>query len=112
MTPNIESLPQAEYFRSRFVKDPRMNTLSICIYDMTWFDPVDISCDENWQQSGRLGCQLLLLAEKLKKLPFTHLVMFADKGKANVHNGIMFLDRIDTYDVFIHELAHFSGFYR
>jgi hypothetical protein len=36
--------------------------------------------------------------------------MFADKGKANVHNGIMFLDRQDSYDVFIHELAHFVGF--
>lgn len=110
VTANIESLPQAEHFRKRFSKDPRMNALSICIYDMTWFDPVDISCDENWQQSGRLGCRLLSLAKKLKKLPFTHLVMFADKGKANVHNGIMFLDRMDTYDVFIHELAHFSGF--
>jgi hypothetical protein len=77
---------------------------------VTWFDPVDISCEENWQQSGRLGCQLLSLAKKLKSVPFTHLVMFAEKGKANVHNGIMFLDRQDTYDVFIHELAHFSGF--
>jgi hypothetical protein len=110
VTPDIESLKQAEYFRSRFEQDPRLSSLSICIYDVTWFDPVDISCEENWQQSGRLGCQLLSLAEKLKHLPFTHLVMFADKGKANVHNGIMFLDRQDTYDVFIHELAHFSGF--
>jgi hypothetical protein len=110
VTPDIESLAQAEHFRERFAQDPRLNPLSICIYDLTWFDPLDIACDENWQQSGRLGCQLLSLAEKLKSLPFTHLVVFADSGKANVHNGIMFLDREDTYDVFIHELAHFSGF--
>jgi hypothetical protein len=110
VTPDIESLAQAEDFRSRFTQDPRMDSLPICIFDETWFDPVDIVCEENWQQSGRLGCQLLSLAEKLKRLPFTHLVMFADKGKANVHNGIMFLDKRDTYDVFIHELAHFSGF--
>jgi hypothetical protein len=110
VTPDIESLAQAEHFRSRFAQDSRLNDLSICIYDLTWFDPVDITCDKNWQQSGRVGCQLLSLAEKLKPLPFTHLVMFANQGKANVHNGIMFLDRQDTYDVFIHELAHFSGF--
>jgi len=110
VTPDIGSLPQAEYFRSRFAQDPRLSSLSICIYDVTWFDPIDLSCNENWQQSGRLGCQLLSLAKKLKNVPFTHLVMFANKGKANVHNGIMFLDRKDTYDVFIHELAHFSGF--
>lgn len=110
VTPDIGSLMQAEHFRLRFAQDPRLKSLSICIYDVTWFDPVDIICDENWQKSGRLGCQLLSVAEKLKSLPLTHLVMFADKGKANVHNGIMFLDRLDTYDVFIHELAHFSGF--
>lgn len=110
VTPEIESLAQAEYFRTRFGQDPRLRSLSICIYDVTWFDPEDIACKENWQQSGRLGCQLLSLAEKLKNIPFTHLVVFAGQGKANVHNGIMFLDRKDTYDVFIHELAHFSGF--
>ena len=110
VTPDIESLAQAEHFRTRFSQDARLNALPICIYDVTWFDPVNITCEENWQQSGRLGCQLLSLAEKLKSVPFTHLVMFANEGKANVHNGIMFLDRMDTYDVFIHELAHFSGF--
>ncbi|WP_339724766.1 hypothetical protein [uncultured Paraglaciecola sp.] len=110
VTADLESLPQAEYFRARFSKDPRLSSLSICIYDLTWFDPVDLVCEDNWQQGGRLGCQLLSLAEKLKSIPFTHLVIFAEKGKANVHNGIMFLDRKDTYDVFIHELAHFSGF--
>jgi hypothetical protein len=110
VTPDIESLAQAEHFKTRFSQDARLSSLPICIYDVTWFDPVDITCEENWQQSGRLGCQLLSLAEKLKSVPFTHLVMFANKGKANVHNGIMFLDRMDTYDVFIHELAHFSGF--
>ena len=36
--------------------------------------------------------------------------MYAKKGKANVHNGIMFIDRQDSYDVFINELAHFAGF--
>ena len=110
VTPNIDSLVQAEHFRARFQQDSRLSSLSICIYDVTWFDPVDIVCKDNWQQSGRLGCQLLSLAEKLKRLPFTHLVMFADRGKANVHNGIMFLDREDSYDVFVHELAHFAGF--
>jgi hypothetical protein len=110
VTPDLDSLVQAEYFRSRFEQDSRLSSLSICIYDVTWFDPVDIVCEDNWQQSGRLGCQLLSLAAKLKSLPFTHLVMFADKGKANVHNGIMFLDRQDSYEVFIHELAHFVGF--
>lgn len=110
VTPDLESLAQAEQFRTRFAQDQRLSDLPICIYDVTWFDPENISCDKDWQQSGRLGCQLLSVAKKLKTLSFTHLVIFASEGKANVHNGIMFLDRHDTYDVFVHELAHFSGF--
>ena len=105
-----ESLSQAEVFRSRFENDSRLSSLPICIFDVTWQVQSDLSCNENWQQSGRLGCQMLPLAAKLKSIAFTHLVVFAEKGKANVHNGIMFLDNQDSYDVFIHELAHFSGF--
>jgi len=32
------------------------------------------------------------------------------QGGANVNNGIMYLDRQDTVEVFAHELAHFIGF--
>jgi hypothetical protein len=110
VTADIDSLAQTENFRASFAQDKRLQSLSICIHNVTWFDPTSIACEENWQQQGRLGCDVLTLAEKLKSLPFTHLVMFADKGKANVKNGIMFLDKQDTYDVFVHELAHFSGF--
>ena len=105
-----QSVSQADEFRALFEQDTRLNSLPICIYEATWLAQDDLSCDPDWQQSGRLGCQLLPLAEKIKSIAFTHLVVFADKGKANVHNGIMFLDVDDSYDVFIHELAHFSGF--
>jgi hypothetical protein len=110
VTANIRLLAQAEHFKSRFSQDPRLQSLSICIQPMTWFDPLAVSCEENWQQQGRLGCDLMVLAQQLKSLPFTHLVILAETGKANVHNGIMYLDSQDTYDVFVHELAHFSGF--
>lgn len=110
VTSGIDSLPQAEGFRKRFLQDGRLKTLPICIHNHIWFTPQNMECHENWQHAGRLGCRLDDLAAQLKGLPFSHLVIFAEKGKANVHNGIMFLDRQDTYDVFIHELAHFSGF--
>jgi len=110
VTPDIDSLVQAESFRTQFTQDQRLKPLSICVHDIVWFDPVNLKCKPNWQQSGRLGCNLLSLAAELKDISFTHLVIFSDAGKANVHNGIMFLDSQDTYDVFVHELAHFSGF--
>lgn len=105
-----ESIIQAAEFKQRFSQDSRLDLLPICINQVLWVDPVDLVCAHNWQNEGRLGCDIQRLGPKLKELDFTHLVIFAEQGKANVHNGIMFLDHGDTYDVFIHELAHFAGF--
>lgn len=110
VTGELQSLSQAKTFKHKFSKDKRLNTLPICVHVTTFFDPDTVLCQANWLNRGRLGCDLLPLAEHLKDIDFTHIVIFADKGKANVHNGIMFLDKKDTYDVFVHELAHFSGF--
>jgi hypothetical protein len=105
-----ESIIQAADFKKQFSQDSRLNILPICINQALWVDPTELACVHNWQDEGRLGCDLQGLGPMLKELDFTHLVIFAEQGKANVHNGIMFLDRGDTYDVFVHELAHFSGF--
>ncbi|WP_158971886.1 hypothetical protein [Paraglaciecola sp. L3A3] len=110
VTGDVYSLAQATVFMSRFANDERLATLPICIEPTIWFDPAKINCQQNQTEDGRLACDLPQLAKSLKAQNFTHLVVFADKGKANVHNGIMFLDRQDSYDVFVHELAHFAGF--
>ncbi|WP_133471341.1 hypothetical protein [Paraglaciecola marina] len=110
VTGELESLHQANQFKQRLSDDKRLGTLPICVHQVTFFDPDTVLCQSNWLKRGRLGCDLLSFAKQLKNIDFTHLVIFADEGKANVHNGIMFLDKQDTYDVFVHELAHFSGF--
>ena len=110
VTGELQSLPQAKAFRQRLSHDKRLNKLPICVNQVTFFDPATVLCQRNWLDRGRLGCDLLAFAKQLKSIDFTHLVIFAEQGKANVHNGVMFLDRQDTYDVFVHELAHFSGF--
>jgi hypothetical protein len=105
-----ESIIQAAAFKEQFSQDSRLDMLPICINQPLWIDPAKLTCGHNWQGEGRLGCDLQSLGPMLKELDFTHLVIFAEHGKANVHNGIMFLDHADTYDVFVHELAHFAGF--
>ncbi|MEP0354576.1 hypothetical protein [Paraglaciecola sp.] len=110
VTGELQSLPQANQFKQRLLEDKRLRNLPICAHRLTFFDPDTVLCQRDWLGRGRLGCDLLPLAKHLKDIDFTHLVMLADGGKANVHNGIMFLDKQDTYDVFVHELAHFSGF--
>ncbi|MGS2719587.1 hypothetical protein [Paraglaciecola aestuariivivens] len=110
VTAHMQSLPQTEYFRAKFAQDSRLRALPICVVQQTWFEPEDLSCAAKTEQGGRISCDLSVLAKNIQHLAFTHLVIFSKQGKANVHNGIMFLDQHDSYDVFIHELAHFSGF--
>ena len=104
------AIQQAASFQQQFIDDKRLALLPICINRPMWVEAQQLDCDANWQSSGRLGCNLQPLGPQLRALNFTHLVIFAEEGKANVHNGVMFLDRQDTYDVFVHELAHFAGF--
>jgi hypothetical protein len=107
---SLHSLIQGEQFVTRFAKDARLQTLPICINPVIWLRPYQLSCQPDWQGGGRLGCNIADVSPYLKKTNFSHVVVFAGKGKANVHNGFMFLDSRDDYQVFVHELAHFAGF--
>lgn len=107
---NLSSFVQARQFIALFRNDSRVNHLPICIKAITWLANDVLSCAANYKQSGRLSCDWLPVAQQRKIPDFSHLIVFAEQGKANVNNGIMYLDRADQYSVFIHELAHFSGF--
>ena len=39
-----------------------------------------------------------------------YIALMLPKGGANVHQGILYFDRSDSIDVFVHELSHFAGF--
>ncbi|MDF2180222.1 hypothetical protein P2G88_18355 [Aliiglaciecola sp. CAU 1673] len=107
---SLENLIQYKQLASNFKQDKRLQDLPICLGTPLWLKPDTLACSDNWQGSRRLGCD----ASKLDSLPldadFTHVLVLAELGKANVNNGIMYLDLGDTYSVFVHELAHFSGF--
>lgn len=105
----LASLNQAEMFRLAFAKDTRLTSLPICIAPKIVFVPDLLPC-ENSSEAVRISCNIAPISAQLKSVQFTHLVVFAKSGKANVHNGIMYLDQQDTYDVLVHELAHFAGF--
>lgn len=107
---SLEGLVNATSFQQKFSQDNRLETLPICMNAPVLADPKDVTCDKHWQGQKRLGCAPLELETLVEKAEFSHLVVIAEQGKANVNNGIMFLDLADNYSVFIHELAHFAGF--
>lgn len=107
---SLDTLKQAKQFASEFQQDNRLSELPICLNTIYWADEALFQCDSQPINNYRIGCNLNVLAEVFEPNDFTHLVVFAAHGKANVRNGTMFLDLADTYSVFVHELAHFVGF--
>ncbi|WP_166422395.1 sel1 repeat family protein [Paraglaciecola sp. 20A4] len=106
----LQSVLQADELIEQFKRDTRLQGLPICANTPIWLAENALTCSGNWQGEGRLGCDMIQLSQSLTRERFTHVVVLAHNGKANVHNGVMFLDRQDDYNVFVHELAHFSGF--
>ena len=106
----LVSFIQATAFQDQFEKDKRLADLPLCVLPPIWLQKDSLACSSNFDNEARLGCGLYSLSRLKTPLSFTHMVVFAEQGKANVNNGVMFLDQSDTYSVFVHELAHFAGF--
>jgi hypothetical protein len=109
---SLDSVVQAAAFKAKFDSDKRVDDIPICINPIAWVSSDVLKCgnSDEMRSNGRVNCDLSRLAMILDKPKFTHLVVFADSGRAFVQRGVMYLDRADEYSVFIHELAHFSGF--
>lgn len=107
---SIDGVMKASQFIQNFNSDKRLRALPICIEQPLWVEPKQLKCQNQSSPSGRLSCDLLQLSQIVAGVNFTHLAVVGDSGKANVDNGIMYLDLADDYNVFIHELAHFVGF--
>lgn len=107
---SIEGAVKSSDLIRQFSEDQRLSNLPLCINQPIWAKHSDLSCSSNKKSGGRLSCDLSQLSEIVNDHNFSHLVVIGDSGKANVHNGIMYLDLADDYSVFVHELAHFAGF--
>jgi len=107
---SLVTMTRADSLYSQYQKDNRLKGLSLCVNKPIWLEKETLTCSANFQKSGLLGCNITPLAEVAKRFDITHAVIIAAQGKANVRNGVMFLDITDAYSVFVHELAHFAGF--
>ena len=107
---SLATITRAQSIYSEFVNDDRLKGLSLCIAPPIWLKSNVLDCEENFNKTGVLGCSVTPLAGIAKTRGFTHAIVIAEQGKANVQNGVMYLDVSDAYSVFVHELAHFAGF--
>ncbi|MBU2976993.1 sel1 repeat family protein [Alteromonas sp. C1M14] len=107
---SLATLVKADELVTNYEKDRRLQSLPMCIDRPVWLTPDSLKCDAENNGAGRLDCDVRPLATAVRKRGLTHAVVVGELGKANVNNGVMFLDLTDAYSVFVHELAHFAGF--
>ncbi|GAA6183744.1 hypothetical protein [Aliiglaciecola sp. NS0011-25] len=105
---SLLAIEQIAELSHRFQGDPRFASFPICFNPPVWLSPEALACSN--AADKRLTCSLQAVSELASLTDFTHAIVVADSGIANVHNGVMFLDKQDDYRVFLHELAHFAGF--
>lgn len=91
--------------------DSAMSNLPICFNEPSTLPQLQSICKKD--RLARIDCDL----KKLAGLPeviepeqsYTHILVLVEQGEANTRGGLMFMDKSDTSDVFIHELAHWFG---
>lgn len=107
---SLSTIVKADSLVQAYKQDNRLQSIPLCIDKPIWLKQKTLSCRPDWQGANRLGCDVRPLANAVERRDYTHAIIVAEQGKANVNNGVMFLDLTDAYSVFVHELAHFAGF--
>ena len=107
---SLSTIVKADELVGAFRKDRRFNNLAVCLDNPVWLEKGTLDCQAEYKGQPRLGCDVRPLANAVEKRQLTHAIVVSEQGKANVNNGVMFLDLIDSYAVLVHELAHFAGF--
>ena len=79
-----------------------------CIADINYISPQQLEC--NMASSQPITCKEHLWSNVTIGKETFYLGLMLPRGGANTHQGIMYLDGQDSFDVFIHELTHFAGF--
>jgi hypothetical protein len=102
---NLAGLQHGEKLTSQF----QQHKLSayICLQAPKYIPSHELSCQTKPQQ--RISCQADVWATRTD-ISSRYIGLIAEKGGANVDNGIMYIDQQDGVDVLAHELSHLLGF--
>ncbi|PAJ75553.1 hypothetical protein CJF42_04330 [Pseudoalteromonas sp. NBT06-2] len=86
-----------------------LSSLPVCFSKPLYIEKSKLKCFTAINKT--ISCDLTHLATS-KDWPkgIRHLMIIADKGKANVNQGVMYLAQNSDFTVFQHEFMHFFGF--
>ncbi|MDO6566065.1 sel1 repeat family protein [Alteromonas sp. 1_MG-2023] len=107
---SLATIARADRLYKDYLNDERLSELPLCIAPPIWLENNVLDCHANFNGQGNLACNVKPLAPLVETRNITHAIVVSEQGKANVQNGVMYLDISDSYTVMVHELAHFAGF--
>lgn len=103
---NLKNLAQLEQLQLRFTHNPLARY--ICLAQPRYLPKTMLEC--NTRSGEAIQCNESAWQDIAASVESRHIGLMVDEGGANVHLGVMYIDRQDTIDVFSHEISHLLGF--
>lgn len=109
VTDHLLGVARLSTLQKTYLKNPEPREMSHCFSEPYYIGNV-MNCSQdgtqfaycNWQSLEESYAELIDQVDKV--------VMLTQVGIANVREDLMVLNTASTYEVFLHELMHFSGF--
>jgi hypothetical protein len=79
----------------------------ICLQAPKYIPTQAVNCQHSVVE--KISCNASVWLTR-KDITARYIGLIVEQGKANVDNGIMYIDQNDTFNVLVHELSHFIGF--
>ena len=107
---NLSDLAHSEYLIKRVSEHPL--SAHFCFHPVIYQPASALQCRDPALNlhSDVIQCDESIWRDKTVPVNTRYLAVLLPQGGANVHKGILYLDRFDSVDVFLHELSHLLGF--
>ena len=103
---NLTDLRRWQMLASEYDNDPLSGF--ICVQQIRYLPPIDEHCQLLANEA--IHCDETQLARYTQHISSNYLALMLPRGGANVHLGLLYMDRVDDINVFRHELTHLLGF--
>lgn len=103
-----DAIVQSNQFIQQFKNHPQLSKLPVCFYQPQLIDSSLLKCQEG--EDDLINCDATLFPSLTLPDDVGVLAVITRGGTANLNNGIMYLEKHDTFKVFVHEFAHILGF--
>jgi hypothetical protein len=102
----LDDLYKLSQFKKQFSQHP-LNEY-ICLNEPKYVQFDQLNCDND--KTNAIKCDEDVWQMLTKNFESRYIGLLYPDGGANVHSGIMYFDRNDTFDIFSHEITHLLGF--